>query len=110
MVVSFASKRLRSICEEETEANLELGLEAASELRRVLADLDAAASFADIPESSGWTIADPDGHREIVVNLPDGFNLMLEPGHATAPTTSDGCIDWMRVNRIRVLRITNAND
>lgn len=97
------------MCESEAEGNKALGIAAAAELRRRLADLDAAPTFVDLPPEAVLRKVDRQDQPEMIVGLRDGWEMAFTAGHLDNPVTSEGEIDWTRVTRVRILWIARAN-
>lgn len=98
--LAFDTKALRNICESEKRAKQELGAEVAAQLKRRLADLQAAKSIDELP------VAKPvKNSNNCVVNLSSGYRLIATVGHAEIPTLSSGKVDWSNVGRLKLLKI-----
>lgn len=107
MVLSFASKSLREICEAEEPATRQLAKNVTKSLRHRLADLEAAGSVKDIiagyPRKRGAS-----GNYQLT--LSDGFCLEFAANHVKNPVGKDEEVDWSRVNRIQIMRIGKCHD
>jgi hypothetical protein len=103
--LSFAKKSLRELCESSAKANRKLGIDAANELRRRVADLRAATSVHDLlvgqPRGSG---AD-----EIALDVGTSFEITFCANHNTVPRLESGAIDWSKVSRVKILGIESKN-
>ena len=102
MEFAFESKKLRDICESESEAKRHLGDSVAEMLKHRLADLDAARSAKDL------IVGRPrlgDDAETMMVDLCEGSRLVFTANHPNNPTTENGELDWANVRRIRILRI-----
>ncbi len=104
MEVAFDSKELRTICEADTTATRELGVNVADTLRRRLADLRAASTINDLPVGSPHALEGAAG-RARAVELTEGYRIVIAANHRSNPRTENGELDWSRVGRIKVLRI-----
>jgi hypothetical protein len=102
--LAFESKSLRTICESEFQARLELDATVAEMLKHRLADLRAATCANDIVAGRPRAIDGPDGEC-MVVDLAKGNRLVFTANHVNNPVTEDSGFDWARVSRIKVLRI-----
>jgi toxin HigB-1 len=105
VVVAFASKRLRQICEESSEADLEYGVAVAEQLRHRLADIEAASSPLDLLAGSP-RFYDDGTEQSISVSLSRGFKIVLTPNHPKLPRDSAGKVGWRRVGRVKVIGIS----
>lgn len=100
--LAFESKELRDVCENEAEAKRQLGDSVAEMLKHRLADLNAATSPRDL--IAGRPRLSEDGQR-MIVDICAGSYLIFAANHPKNPTTSNGDLDWGRVNRIRILGV-----
>ncbi len=104
MELAFDSKSLRTICENEAQAKLELDSAVAEILKRRLADLRAATSVKDLVAGRP-RIPDGSDSQHMVLDLCDGYRLVFKSNHTNRPITDADDIDWARVTRIKILRI-----
>lgn len=109
MELAFESKSLRTICESEARAKREFGPTVAEVLKHRLADLRAATSVNDLVAGRPRASRGAD-HQHIVVDLCNGYRIILGPNHPKNPMTETGRLDWARVSRIKVLRIDSDHD
>jgi hypothetical protein len=101
--LAFDSKSLRDICENEDQAEVELGAGVAEALKHRLADLRAAKSPRDLLVGQPRVVADG---KEMILDLCDGRRMVFKPNH---PMTDTNPPNWDRVNRVKILRI-ETND
>lgn len=104
MELAFNSKSLRTICESERQAKLELGDAVAEILKHRLADLRAATSVKDLVAGRP-RVLDGAALQQMVVDLRDGYRIVFTANHTKNPMTETGDLDWERVSRIKILRI-----
>jgi plasmid maintenance system killer protein len=102
--LAFDSKPLRAICESAACAERTLGARVAEVLRHRLADLRAATSPKDLVAGSP-SLLDGAEREHMAVNLCDGWRLVFAANHPKNPRTENGDLDWVRISRIRILRI-----
>ena len=107
MVLAFASKPLRDMCEIEEHARRHLSSKVADNLKHRLADLEAAASVEDLIVGSPRKSKASDTY---LVDLADGFCLVFGANHIKNPVHGDGKVDWSKVSRVQVLSIGKCND
>lgn len=100
--LAFNSKSLRTICENETQARLELGPRVAEILKHRLADLRAATSPKDLVAGRPREGSDL---QSMVIDLWDGYQLVFCANHPKKLVAEAGKLDWLKVSRIKVLRI-----
>jgi hypothetical protein len=102
LILAFATKALRSLCESAATADHTLGAAGAARLRRRLADLIAAGTVADLPTGKPRNIA---RSPNLAIDLGAELELVFGPNHNSTPSLPDGSVDWSRVKRIKILRI-----
>jgi len=100
--LAFDSKALRTICESEGQAKLELGVTVAESLKHRLADLVAATSTNDLLAGRPRVCANG---RDMVLDLCNGHVIVFTANHVNNPMTETNIVDWARVTRIKILRI-----
>ena len=105
--LAFDSRRLRAICENEAQANEELGVEAAGALRHRLADFRAARTVKDLIVGRP-RIWDEAQEQVMSVDLYDGYQVIFCANHVNNPRNGSGKVDWLRVSRIKILRIERS--
>ena len=109
MQLAFATKRLRSLCEDDLLARAELGNEAAVVLQRRLADIDAASNVAELPPSTGLVIRNQVGATERCIALNADWVMTFCANHFPVPMHVDGAVDWSHVTRVKILQIERAD-
>jgi hypothetical protein len=106
--LAFESKQLRTICEDEVQAKVELGETVAKTLKHRLADLRAATSIKDLLVGNPRSLPQPEGSN-MVVDLCAGWHLVIAANHVSNPTTLENNLDWSRVTRIKILRLEEGH-
>ena len=96
MELAFENPELREICENNVQGESELGKRHAVVLRQCLADLLAADSLADLPDSPEKT---QDGHFRITDS--SGMAVTFSVNHSNLA----GPLDRSRVRRIKILSL-----
>jgi hypothetical protein len=102
--ISFETKELRDLCEDESLAAQELGPIAAEALKRRLADIRAADAIYDV--LAGRPLQDK--HHGIDCyrfELADNCRLTVIPNHMPPRNSAAGIPDWERVRRVRVISL-----
>lgn len=105
MQLAFDSKELRTTCESDAQARLDLGDAVAEMLKHRLADMRAAKSPKDLVAGKPRTGADS---QHMVVDLSVGYTIVFKANHTTNPLTEAHDLDWSKVTRIKILRIDHA--
>lgn len=99
MELSFATKTLRSLCEDEDAAVQKFGKKAAAELRARIADLRAADSVADIVAGAPRFFEDD---PRMTISVLEELEIVLRPNHLNMPLQAAGGVDWSHVRRLRI--------
>jgi proteic killer suppression protein len=107
LILAFASKALREICEDEEQAERRFGKKVAERLKHRLADLEAAPAVTDLIAGRPQ-LQNPSGNYS--VRLMDGFCLEFAANHVKNPLDHKGNLDWNKVNRIQIVRIGKSHD
>lgn len=109
MEIAFSSSSLRAVCENEENAESELGTSVASALRRRLADLRSATNISDLlvgdPHPVDGETGDP-----MAVNLSESHRIVFCANHPKKPLNAEGGVDWSKVSRIKILRIEKNHE
>ena len=103
--LAFDSKSLRAVCENEAHAQHELGMEAAEVLKHRLADLVSATSVEEDLVAGSPRVLEGTDDRCMAVDLCGGYRMVFCANHPKNPTGPTGKIDWLKVSRIKILRI-----
>jgi hypothetical protein len=99
--ISFETRKLREVCENEAEGDRHLGSAVAKTLRSRLADCEAASSVADLIAGHPRDLGD----ATMSVELEGGGSLIFAANHPEVPDTEGGQVNWAKVHSIRVLKI-----
>jgi toxin HigB-1 len=106
--LAFESKYLRTICEDEVQAKIEVGETVAKTLKHRLADLRAATSVKDLVAGKPRLLPAPEANN-MAVDLCEGRRLVFSANHVNNPTGREDNLDWSRVTRIKILRIEEGH-
>ena len=102
--LAFATRALRSACEDAAYAEAVYGPVVAEALVGRLADLRAAGHPLELPFAEPRPAAG--GNPEhVVVSLAAGRSLVIAANHAKPPRAASGAIAWECVSRVIVLRL-----
>lgn len=94
MIITWASKRLRDLCENDQIAITELGMDNAKSLAMQIADIEAASSIQDIPFMEK---VDDDKYRSTYDNVEVVFSEILSQGDKVGKLN----------HRIKIIKINN---
>lgn len=100
IVVSFATKELRVLCEDQKVAKAQLGADVARLLRARLADLRSADGLFCLPTGNPRV----DGGNYLL-DLGSAATMRWEPYGRSAEPAETGILDWERVNRVKLVGI-----
>jgi hypothetical protein len=100
--ISFETKALRDLCEDDALAAQKLGFAAAEALMHRLADIRAAVDIRDVQAGR------PQPGRYMAMDcyrfeLADGLHLTVLPNHTPAREDASGNADWALIRRVRVV-------
>lgn len=104
MEIAFTNLSVRTVCENEAHAKNELGSEVAEVLKRRLADLRAATSVRDLVAGQPRELDGAD-KRHLAIDLCNGRRIVFCANHLKHPVTGTGELDWLKVTRIKILRV-----
>lgn len=108
MRISFASRKLKKICEDERGLQKAHGKGCARKIKTRLTDLEAAANLEvmrNLPGRCHELTKDRSG--QLALDLDDGKRLVFRPAIDPAPAKQDGGLDWFAVEAIEILEITD---
>lgn len=109
MELAFENTAIRNICEDEKEAERELGPSVSKFLQHRLADFNAAMNINDIlvgnPRICEYSLHD---QKEMVIDLHNDYRLIFSANHPQNPLDDIGRVDWTKVRRIKILRIERS--
>lgn len=86
-----------------------IGLSAAIELARVLAELDAVENVAQFKEMYPSSMVGLDADGQAILLRP-GYRILFRVNHIRVPRTSTASIDWGKVSRIRIEAVERIDD
>lgn len=104
MELSSSTAEIRDICEQRGEARAKLGDDAALELARVLADIEAFDTFADFTATFGHLITDR-GEAEKCFRMETGHLIVFRAGHPRNLGSRATPTDWVNTTRLMITAI-----
>lgn len=109
LIIAFAEKSLRKLCENEEEAIDSFSDEVAKKLKSRLADLIAAETVAKIPVGVPQEVQ---GSKEycLAIEFFEGYRLVFCANHIKNPKLESGKVDWSKVKRVKILGIESDHD
>jgi len=106
--IAFQTRELRATCESPTRAKRELGELGSKALRRVLADMNAVDTVAELIEI-GLVVESCTQERNMLrFQLSDELNLYCNANQQNVPVNGETTV-WAQVTRLKVFRIGSCN-
>ncbi|SCX72791.1 hypothetical protein [Variovorax sp. EL159] len=102
--IAFQTRELRATCESPTRAKRELGELGSKALRRVLADMNAVETVAELFDMGLEIESCTQEHGMLRFQLSEGLSLFCNVIQQSAPMNGE-TIDWAQVARLKVARI-----
>ena len=106
--LSSSTAEIRDICEKRGEARAKLGDDAALELARILADIEAFDDFEDFQATFGSQITDR-GELEKCFSMKAGYSILFRAGHPRNLGVAPVATDWRRTTRLMITAIEKAD-
>lgn len=106
MEIAFDTRELRLLCE-KNEPPVSLASTVVESLRSRLADVRAALTVHDLV--AGAPNAGGDHGEILVIQLADGYELILHANHVNNPVAVDGKVDWSNVSRVKVIAVESVS-
>lgn len=103
--LSFETRELRTLCEDEAEALAQLSPMAAEALKHRLADIRAASTIYDLLVGDARPYSGSADGAIHVLDLADGWMLRFSANHCKSPRSTNETVDWTRVSRIKIVAI-----
>ena len=109
MQITYASKAIKRLCEEDKHQRKQLGEKRAKRLKNRLGELRAVENVSQLRlgRPHGLT-ADRAGQYSVDLDGP--MRLLFESTDQPPPTLSSGGIDWKQVSSVRLLEIGDTHD
>jgi proteic killer suppression protein len=106
--ISFASRKLKQLCESQKELRKAYGSDGAKKAMRRLSDLRAAATLEDMRNLPG-RIHELSGDRDgqLAIDLAGGWRLILVPTNGWPTEKAEGAHVWTTIDAVQVLEITD---
>ncbi|MEE1993652.1 hypothetical protein QPL90_19345 [Pseudomonas syringae pv. syringae] len=102
--ISYADKKIRTICDNEAAASRRLPPSVVKSLMRRLEDLSSATDIQDVPFGNPREISgDPPG--EFRLDLVEGYFLIFCAVDQVISRTPENTVNWSKVNFVKLLRI-----
>lgn len=111
MDILFGSKKLETLCHDDSLATRTVGALSARKLRARLDDLLASPCLATAPKLPGRFHALAGNRKgQFAFHLQGGCRLVIEPAHNPLPHHPDGTLDLTKITAVRVVFIGDYHD
>jgi proteic killer suppression protein len=108
MQITFASKTIQRLCEEEKHQLKQLGAKRAKRLKNRLSELRAVQNVSQLKLGRPHALTE-DRAGQYSVDLDGPMRLLFEPTDQPPPTLAAGGIDWQQVTSVRLLEIGDTH-
>ena len=106
LIIAFAGKSLRQICENEEDVIAAFGSETAEIFKKRLADLRAAEHVKDLPKPP-YPLKGARGGC-MAIEFAENQRLVFNANHTKNPRDNNGKVDWAKVRRVKILEIESG--
>ena len=111
MKLTFASKKLKKLCETEKQQQKDLQPKMAQRLRQRLMELQAADTLAEISHLPPARLHELTNRKDVFsVDLQHPMRLLLTPAHEPIPLKEDGGVDKSQVTEIKIMKLEDTHD
>lgn len=105
--LSSSTAEIRDICEKRSEARAKLGDDAALELARILADIEAFDTFAEFAAAFGTLITDRE-EGEKCFHMETGPLIVFRAGHPRNLGPRPAPTNWPNTTRLMITAIEKS--
>ena len=104
MQITYASKTIQRLCEEDKHQRKQLGEKRAKRLKNRLNELRAVQNVSQLQLGRPHPLTG-DRAGQFSVDLDGPMRLLFDPAELPPPTLPSGGIDWQQVSSVRLLEI-----
>ena len=108
MQITYASKAIQRLCEEDKHQRKQLGEKRAKRLKNRLNELRAVDNVSQLQLGRPHALTE-DRAGQYSVDLDGPMRLLFEPTDQPPPTLEAGGIDWQQVTSVRILEIGDTH-
>ena len=108
MQITYASKKIQRLCEQDKHQRKELGEKRAKRLKTRLNELRAVENVSQLQLGRPHALTE-DRAGQYSVDLDGPMRLLFEPTDQPPPTLPSGGIDWQQVSSVRLLEIGDTH-
>lgn len=109
MEITYATKEIRRLCEEEKHQLRQLGKERSRRLKNRLNELRAKGNVSELQLGRPHELTE-DRAGQYSVDLDGPRRLLFESTELPPPALPAGGIDWQQVKSIRILGIEDTHE
>lgn len=108
MQITYASKTIQRLCEEDKHQRKQLGEKRAKRLKNRLNELRAVENVSQLQLGRPHPLTG-DRARQFSVDLDGPMRLLFEPAELPTPQLPSGGIDWQQVRSVRIQEIKDTH-
>jgi proteic killer suppression protein len=108
MQITYASKAIKRLCEEDKHQRKHLGDKRAKRLKNRLTELRAVETVSKLLYGRPHPLTG-DRAGQFSVDLDGPMRLLFEPNDQPPPALPTGGIDWQQVRSVRLLEIEDTH-
>jgi len=108
MQITFATKAIQRLCEEDKHQRKQLGDKRAKRLKNRINELRAVQNVSQLQLGRPHPLSG-DRAGQFSVDLDGPMRLLFEPTDQPPPTLVAGGIDWQQVTSVRLLDIGDTH-
>jgi proteic killer suppression protein len=108
MQITYASKTIQRLCEEDKHQRKQLGEKRAKRLKNRLNELRAVQNVSQLQLGRPHPLTG-DRAGQFSVDLDGPMRLLFDPAELPPPTLPSGGIDWQLVSSVRLLEIGDTH-
>jgi proteic killer suppression protein len=108
MQITYASKKIQRLCEQDKHQRKQLGEKRAKRLKNRLAELRAVENVSQLRLGRPHALT-ADRAGQYSVDLDGPMRLLFESTDQPPPTLPSGGIDWQQVSSVRLLEIGDTH-
>ncbi|MEH2193525.1 MAG: killer suppression protein HigA [Nostoc sp.] len=109
MDITFADRKLQSLCQQQDLAKQKLGKNCAKKLTARLADLAAVSCVKELFAGRPHPLKG-DRAGEFALDLEGAKRLVFKPDNDPIPISEDESIDWSRVTAVCIVFVGDYHD
>ena len=109
MVISYAGKKIKKLCEDDRYAKQRLGSACAKGLQKRIDDLQAASHIGELVAGKPHPLAG-NPKCSFALWISKSKRLVFEPMDRVIPELEDGSIDRSKITKVKIVFIGDYHD